>query len=844
MRLRLAFRFARRELRGSIAGFRVFLACLALAVAAIAAVGSTRAALESGLAREGRTILGGDAEIELPYRFATADERAWMESRAERVSEVVALRSMAGTGRGGDSERALTQVRGVDPAYPLFGSVSLSPPMPLSEALAGDGGLPGAVMERALAERLGLDVGGRFSLGGQGFRLGAILLSAPDDAAAGFALGPRMIVRTADLERAGLLEPGSLFETKYRLALPPGTDLEVLRTEAVGAIEGGAFRWRDRRDGAPGVRDFIRHLGSFLTLVGLAGLIIGGVGISAAVRSYLEERLTTIATLKALGAERGTIFLIYSLQVGAMAAAGIAAGLALGALLPLLLAAPLRVRLPVPADFGFHPAPLAAAALYGALTAGVFTLWPLARTESIRPAALFRDAALGSGGWPRLRYMAASGLLLALLVAAAASLSGDARLTLWVTGGLALAALVLVLAARLVRVFAGALARRGSGRWPAALRLALRAAAGPGQEVRVAVLSLGLGLAVLAAIGQIDRNLRDAIARDLPSVAPLFFVLDIQPDQLARYEALLRNDPAVEGVRVAPMLRGIITRLNGRPAREVAGDHWVLRGDRGVTYAVTPPDGSRITAGRWWPADHAGPPEASFSAEEAAEMGLKLGDRLTVNVMGRDITATITSFRDVDFSGAAMGFVLVLSPDALAGAPHGYISTIRAAPEAEARLLRALGRAFPNVTAISVRDAVGKLSEILGAIAAALTLGALATLAIGALVLIGVAAAGVRARVHEASVLRALGATRGQILAAFLLRAALPGAAAAVVALLVGSGAAWAVVTLVMDGDFRLAPGPALLIVGGGALLNVLAGGLFLRPALNARPAAILRARE
>ncbi|PKP79993.1 MAG: drug:proton antiporter, partial [Alphaproteobacteria bacterium HGW-Alphaproteobacteria-2] len=397
MRLGLALGIARREMRGGVAGFRVFLACLVLGVAAIAAVGSARQAIDEGLRREGATILGGDAEITLTYRFAEDAERAWMAERAVAVSEIADFRSMATVGSGTGADRALTQVKAVDDGWPLRGTARLAPDMPLAEALAGNG----AAMERVLADRLGLKPGDGFRLGGAEFTLRAILEREPDAAGDGFGFGPRTLVRLAALEGSGLLAPGTLFETKYRLLMPEETDLEAMRQAALAAFPESGLRWRDARRAAPGVARFVERLSAFLVLVGLAGLAVGGVGVAAAVRAYVERKVPTIAVLKTLGAEGRLVLAAYLAQVGALALAGILGGLALGAALVLIAEPFAAPRLPVPAVFAVYPGALAEAALYGALTALAFTLWPLARARAIRPAALFRESAgRARGGWP------------------------------------------------------------------------------------------------------------------------------------------------------------------------------------------------------------------------------------------------------------------------------------------------------------------------------------------------------------------------------------------------------------------------------------------------------------
>ncbi|MEM9248482.1 MAG: FtsX-like permease family protein [Pseudomonadota bacterium] len=840
--LPFALRMARRELRGGLRGFWVFLTCLALGVAAIAAVGSVRESIARGLEREGATLLGGDAEASFTYRFASDDERAWLASIATEVSEVVDFRSMLVVERD-EVERGLTQVKAVDAAYPLYGEIRLEPAMALADALAGNGALPGAVIAPALADRLALAPGDTFRMGTQEFVLSALLTGEPDDAGDGFGLGPRTLVQTEALENSSLIEPGTLFETRYRVALSEGADLATLEDAAMDQFRDTGLRWRDSRNGAPGVSQFVDRLGAFLVLVGLAGLAVGGIGVSSAVRAYLDAKTEVIATLKTLGAESRTIFAAYFAQVAALASLGIVAGLVIGGLAPILASPILEARLPVPAAIALYPGPLLEAALYGALTALIFTLWPLAQTEQVRAATLFRDVADRGRRLPRPIYLLATAALLALLVGAAAWFSQTWELALMTAGGILGSLILLALAAHGIRLLSRRLARSRLVRGRTALRLALGAVGGPGGATASVVLSLGLGLTVLACVGQIDANLRAAIARDLPEVAPSYFFVDIQPDQIDGFLARVEGDDAVSRVDTAPMLRGIITQINGQPARDVAGEHWVLDGDRGVTYAESPGARTTITEGTWWEMDYTGPPQVSFAAEEAEEMGLQLGDSLTVNILGRDIEAEITSFREVDFSTAGIGFILSMNPAALRGAPHTFISTVYAEEAAEAQILRDVAASYPNVTAIRVRDAIDRVTEVLAGIAAAVTYGASATLVTGLVVLIGAAAAGERARVFEAAVLKTVGAVRGQILAYLAVRSALLGLAAGSVAIVAGGIGGWAVTTFIMGTPWAFEPVSAIVVVAAGIIATLLAGLAFAWRPLATRPARVLRAR-
>ena len=833
----LAWRLARRELRGGLAGFRVLILCLALGVAAIAAVGLLRSAIQGGLADQGGVLLGGDAQMNFTYRFASDAEKAWMADHAVKVSEIVDFRSLAVAGE----DRALTQVKAVDDAWPLVGAVGLEAGT-LAQAFAVQDGLAGGVMEKILADRLGLKVGDTFKLGTQTFRLGAVLLKEPDSATAGFGLGPRTVVRTADLAQSGLIVPGTLYETDYRLLLPAGADLDALQKAAETAFRDKGMVWSDKRHAARGVEKFVDRLGSFLILIGLAGLAVGGVGVASAVRAFMAARVGTIATLKVLGAQGDLVLRVYLLQITVICLVGVGLGLVIGAG-GLILGAPLLAGLmPFPVAFGLYPAPILQAAFYGMVSGLLFALWPLAQAVRQRVTSLYRGTA--ERVWPKPAHLAGIAALLALFVGGAVWFSGSASLALGTLGGVFAALGVLAVAGVGVKLLARRAARLGLVNGRPALRWALAAMGGPRSEVQAVVLSLGLGLSVLAVVGQIDANFRAAIARDLPAKAPSFFFMDIQDAQLAPFERLMTANPAVTQVQTAPMLSGILTQINGRKARDVVGDHWVVMGDRGITFSDAPPAGTTVTAGAWWPKDYTGPAQISFAATEAAEMHLKLGDQVTVNILGRDIAATITSFRKVDFSSAGMGFVMTINPAAVAGAPHSSIATVYAAPEAEAAILRQASDTFPNITAIAMKEAIGRAVEALSAIGTATVLAAGAVLVTGLVVLVGGAAAGVPARMREAAILRVLGATRARVLASFALRSALMGAAAGGVAMGAGALGGWATLRLVMDLPYKFEVWSALSVVLGGMFATLAAGVVIAWGPLSARPAAVLRAAE
>jgi len=842
MTMPVSMRIALREMRGGLRGFRVLLVCLVLGVAAIAGIGSVRAVIEAGLSEQGAVLLGGDAEVELTYRFADAAERDFLNRTFPEVSETAELRSMLVAGEGAAQDRALTQVKAVDDAYPLYGKVGLSPDMSLAEALRGADGRPGAVIAPALAERLALAPGDTVTLAGQQFRITAILTDEPDNAGAGFMLGPRTLVAIDALQDTGLFAPGTLFESAYRVRLPQGMTLDAAQALTLEQI-GEGHHWRDARNGAPGIAQFVERLGGFLILVGLAGLAVGGVGVASAVRNYLDGKTETIATLKTLGADRSMIFSIYLIQIAVISALAIIIGLANGIAIPFVIVPLLGDRIPFDLSVNVHARAIIEPAIYGALTAAVFSLWPLARAQDLRGAALYRGD-VAQAGWPRWPYLVAIALLVAGLCGAAVGFSTAPLLASATLGGVATFLLVLAVLGIAARKLAARLARNRTLRGRPVLRLALGAVGGPGRETVVTMLALGLGLTVLATVGQIDRNLRREIATELPKDAPSYFVVDIQSAQLAGFLADSAAAEGVERVETAPMLRGVITRINGRPAQEVAGDHWVIQGDRGLTYSRDLPGDTSLVAGTWWADDYDGPPLISFSAEEAEEIGLEIGDSLTVNILGRPVTGTIASFREVDFSSAGIGFVMSMNPSALASAPQSHIATIYATDEASGPLVRGLSRDYPNITMIRVRDAVDRVIELVSSIAAATSLGASATLVIGFVVLVSAIASGEGARRYEAAILKSIGAQRAQIMSTFALRFLLIGAIAGAAALALGSISAWLILTFVMNADYQFDLGSGLTIVLIGLVLTIGTSSWFTARSLQVRAAQVLRSPE
>ena len=839
----IAIRLARRELRGGLKGFRLFLACLALGVAAIAAVGSLAAGIAASLAADGRAILGGDAEVRFTQRPANAAELTWLTDQG-RISQTAQMRSMAyakaASDTAGEVPRTLVELKAVDNAYPLFGSAVLRPDLPLQQALSRQQGEYGVVVDATLLARLKLQIGDGLAIGDATYRVRAVLDTEPDRGTEGLTLGPRVMVALDSLPGTGLVTLGSLMSYQYRLALPPGTDLTGFTEAANATFPEAGWRVRDWRNANQGFRQFVDRIGLFLVLVGLTALLVGGVGVGNAVRAYLEGKTGTIATLKCLGAPGGLIFRVYLVQVMALAAGGVALGLFIGAALPPLAVMALGELLPVPVKLGVYPAPLALAALYGLLIGLAFTLWPLARARDVAPAGLFRDLVAPLRRWPRPSYLLAIAGLFALLALVAVFSTNEKIFAVgFVVGSAASFAFLGLVALGLM-----ALARRLGRPRSTALRLALTNLYRPGAPTVSIVLSLGLGLALLIGIALIQGNLVQQVQERLPASAPAFFFIDIQPDQVAAFDALAKSIPGVEEVNRVPSLRGRISKVNGVDADRApisSDQRWVLRGDRGLTYAALPPAGATLTEGSWWPADYHGPLLLSLEAEAAKGLGLKLGDSITINLLGREIDAWIANLRRVDWASLGINFVMIFSPGILDSAPQTHIATIRVSAAGEEPLYRAITDRFPNIATIRVKEILEQLNSVLGQVAQAVRIAAAVTILAGLLVLAGAIIAGHRRRVRDAVVLKVLGATRFDVLRVYLLEYVLLGGVTAIIAGGIGWLSAWLVLTRVMNAPFVPLPGTLAVAALGGMVVTVLLGLAGTWRALSQRPAPILR---
>lgn len=852
----LSLKYARRELRAGLGGFYIFLACLVLGVAAIAAVRSLSLGMIESLHYDGRYILGGDIALRTIYAPATQEQVRFLKKEMGPVTTVMETRAMAR--RDDETQATLTELKAVDVFYPLYGSIEyadgrgekidtplqdllVAPHDEKGEEVTGDWG---ALVEKELLGRLGLAVGDTMRIGNGKFQVRGIITKEPDRISGlRFSLAPRVMISSLVFGATGLSEKGSQVYYDHRIFMPQiktPQDLADAQKEISDAFPDANWRGRNFYNAAPGVERWIDRLSLFLGLIGLTTLLVGGVGISNAVRGYLDARLPAIATLKCLGASGRFVFSVYTAQILLLAACGIAGGIALGAGAARVAGHFLTAHLSLSDKVGIYPEALGLSALFGVLTTLAFSFWPLGRSAEVSPADLFRDAVVQGGKRPGLNVMLGvliSAQMLALLVIMGAS---DQRFAVWFTGGtLAAFALFAGYAAGLKALLARLRLQVGPE-----MRMAVANLHRPGNISSSIILSLGLGLTVLVAIALVEYNFSRLLKEDLAQDAPSFFFLDIQPGQKDAFAAMMETQPSARKLQMTPSLRGRIVSVNGIPSEQALVDKqesWVISSDRGFTYTQTQPPYSRITAGEWWPADYQGPPLVSIATDVARAFDIGVGAELVINILGREITAKVASVREIDWASFTMNFAVTFAPGALESFPAGYLSTVIIDPAQEEAMQVAIAKDFPNVTSVRVREALDTAETMIRGIAQAVRISAGVTLLAGLLVLAGGIAAARRRHIYDAVILKVLGATRRRILATFLLEYALLGGVTVFIAAALGTAAAYGTLRYIMAIGWSFSFQAIALVVVLCLGVTVLAGYAGTWQALRRKPAPYLR---
>ncbi|HVX73760.1 MAG TPA: FtsX-like permease family protein, partial [Devosia sp.] len=791
-KLRNWIRVALVDLRGDLRRFGILLACLALGTATIAGVSSVGDALKGAILRDANTLMGGDIQVNRADRRANPSEFAYMQTLGQ-VSETISSNSRADA-MDDSGNTAFLDIYAVDDLYPLYGDVvspQLKPGEKPADLLALKDGAYGAIVDPVILDRLGIDLGGHFTVNGTEFEARGLLNSLPNSALRGLHLGLTTLM-SVEAEQANPETrpplPGLLTQYSYKIKLNPDQGDYTIAKPKVEEHFKADPEWKVQSpyDAAGTLARFYDLFVRFLLIVGLSSLLVGGVGIFNAVSAYIQERQRSIATLRSLGATGPRILVHFFTQVGIMSLVGIVIGLVIGAgltaaALP-VLGRILAVDLPPSIEW---PA-LLTALLFGILAAFAFSYIPLVRAEKLRPAMLFRTVGTSIQSLRTREYL--DPWVLGPLLVAGLGIFG---LAWWTTQDLSLvgyyaigviaAYLLLSLAGRALQAVLRAIPPLPS----VTFRNAFRGIYRPGSPAPTVIMSLGLGLAMLLVIVILSVNLRDQLLGQVTKDAPTFVATDLFDDEVVDLQDFLNSTGQVTEFMHSPMIRAAITKVNGVPSadirdrKDISGEAaYMLTGEILMTWRPDLPADSRVTAGAWWPDDYSGPPLVSLRDQDAISLGIKPGDKLELTLFGESFDVTVANLRDFQFQ-SGLNFLVTATPGTFDDFPGTNLATIKAAEGHEKDVERALAKKYPDITFLPVGEALNQAAGILGQLSTAVNIvGALAVVN-GLLVLAGTMAAGRKQREADAVVNKVLGSTRGDVVKVFALEYALLGGFAA-----------------------------------------------------------------
>ncbi|HEV7346493.1 MAG TPA: FtsX-like permease family protein [Devosia sp.] len=843
-RLQGWLRVAMIDLRGGARRFIIFVACLALGVAAVGTVSAVRSSVEIAIDRDARMILGGDLELRSQRSDVDGAVMAALEALG-RVSREVELNSQAlANGRS-----AFLSLRAIDDAYPLVGSVVLAPGAEdgaIDALVAQRDDVFGILLSQQAALRLGAEVGETVRVGTLDLQLRGIIETLPDQAAAGFQLGLPALVAQEALAPAGLREEGVLSQFRYKVLLE-GVDFETARERLEQQFPERDWRIRSPDQATATIARFIAIFGNFMLLVALSSMVVGGLGAANAVTAYVGDRQDAIATMRALGASGARILVHFLAQIVVLAGLASVIGLVIVAIATLALLPLLSELIGIELVGRLDGYSMLVAGAIGLVTALIFSWLPLLQARAIQPAMLFRarsSGAMAGLGWRELlvpSVLAPLAAGFALLFGLTLLIANDAWLVgLYFTGTLVAFGLLRLASALLKRLLARAPAPRQR-----LLRQAMSAIIRPGAPTTTVLVSMGMGLSLLLLIVTSQSNINDQIAAEVTAEAPDFVLLDMDRTELAAVRAHVAADPRIEDLTSIPMLRGTITELQGVPApssdeapREVAG---MFRGDTALSWAAEIPAGTVIDEGAWWPRDYAGAPLVSLSSDMRDALNLAVGDEITLSIAGRPLTMTIASFRNVDWRSPDFNFRIIVSPGLIESAPQSYFGSIKAVSGGASAVETELVAALPALTFVPVGDALARVQAIMDGLVNAIALVSGTAVVAGVLVLAGALSVGRKQRQSDAVVMKVLGARRSHVIAAFLIEYALLGAVAAILAAAIAVAGSWAASTFLLEIGFAVQPlqlaGFAVAII----VVTTATGAATTWSAMSTRPAERLR---
>ena len=736
----------------------------------------------------------------------------------------------------------ITEIKSIPltgPQYPFYGEFQSKPDKPLHDLLANGG----AVVEPSFLLKTSLKIGDRFSLGKIQVRINGVVISEPDRITRAFSIGPRVFISRASLDEANLVQPGSRVKNRTLIKLPRGFDLDEAQALLEKTLKDKSLSIRTYKDMQSSLSSSIERMGQYLGALGVIALLMGGIGVAMIIRTFMAQKLDTLAILNCLGASSKTLLKVYLLQSMLMGLAGSCLGVSLGFALTFLLPAKMEGLINLKLEPVFHWVPALQSLLLGCATTLLFCLWPLIRAVKTRPLRLFRrNFEGGEPGTSWERWI--SGLTLGLGLAAMICWQAESiKRGLIFLSALAISAGVFALASWLLLKLLKALPPSGS----ITRRYGLSNLVRPNNQATAIITCLGMGIMLILTVRLVQMDMLAMLNKNTEASPPNYFFIDIQHDQTQTFTQVLdRVAPEAERT-LTPLVRSRLHSIDDKLIenwvyKDKSREEWFINREFVLTYmAGQPPKDNEVIEGEWWDETRAQNAEVSLEQDAAKRLNATIGTRLTIDIQGIPVSATVTSIRKVNWRNMRTNFYMIYSPGALQGAPLTYVATVHVPDQKELELQHAIVEALPNITALSTRDIVNTLESTVSKLTTLVDFMSGFAIAAGLFILSGSIASTKFRRLRESAILKILGARRKVVTSILGIEYATLGIISALVGIGLAQGLSWAVMKYMIKSDWHVQPVTVAWTFCFAVLITITTGILSNLDVIRDKPLKTLR---
>jgi putative ABC transport system permease protein len=831
-------KIAWRDLRSSGHSLWVFCACLVLGVTLVSASGGLYRLVNLSLLTDTRVLLGGDLEVETdqPLPEKTLE---WIRANGD-VTLVTEVDTMLGTS-GGKFLRVELQTMGE--LYPLYGNLVLEPMLPLAEVTSYHDGHWGVAIDPVLAQRLEIGIGDRVFIGSLETKVRALVLKQPDRSLNANWRGTPVLLSPEALQASGLIQPGSRIEYEYlvRSQLPA----ESWRTQFYEAFPDESWEVQTFADRSQRLAERLGQIASGLLIIGFSTLFIGGLGVFHSIQAYLQGKLKTIATLRALGLRNRRLAVVYLLQVAMLGGGASLLGAIFGISLTLIGAEFIASQLPLSISHLDLIIPGFIAIFSGLLTAFTFALPSIGSALATNAASLFRSQRMHSGRMPRAWWIAtfACAVMIGLMVL---QVLPD---KIFGVGFLVVVGVLLLLLDLIVRGISR-IARSLdhhpilAGRFE--LKLALANLYRPDSSLRTSLLSLGSALTLLVACTLVVASLMRSLHQTIPEETPGLVLYDVLNDQVRPIVNTIELLPVATRIEIVPLVRGRITALKGQDINTVRELNMKQRRDSlqdryKLSYRINNIDNLTIVDGSWWSEPVGGLPKLAMEDREANKLGLQVDDHLTFTIEGKTLEVELVAIYSQKGLQTRFWFEGILSNGALDSFIHRHVGAIYIDNNEAITAQNRIAEVAPNVITVRTAAILEVARQILGRAGTGLAVVASVSLAVSLLVLISVMAAGRSRQIYDATILHSIGVRLASIKRSLQLEYLLLAFVSSLFAVLLGSAIALPLLQLRLK-----LPSADLVWLGALVALSISSlalglGAVYLMRRLRIRPAILLR---